>query len=56
MTRDECQKIRKVLKGIKNPDGEVELAIAIIDKQLAYYNSMKGQLKEQWYDYESAVW
>lgn len=50
MTKLEVHKIREVLLKIKEPDGKVALAIAICNKQLAYYDSMIGQMREN-YDY-----
>jgi hypothetical protein len=52
MTKLEVHQIREVLLKIKEPDGKVHFAIQICNKQLAYYDSMKGQLREQ-YDFES---
>ncbi len=51
MTRDEVKSIRAVLQRIKDPDGYVNKAIAICDKQIAIFDQYKGQIKEN-YDYD----
>lgn len=48
MTRQETNEILRVLMRIKEPDGFVQKAIAICNKQIAAYNSRRGRLKEQY--------
>jgi hypothetical protein len=52
MTKEETKNVLKVLERIKDPDANVAAAIAIVNKQLAYFNKQKGQLKQQ-YEYDS---
>ena len=52
MTRIELNHLLKVLSKIKNPDAQVEKAIALVNKDIANYNSRKGQFKDL-YDYDS---
>lgn len=48
MTRREINDVLKILVRIKEPDGFVQKAIAICNKQIAAYNSRRGRLKEQY--------
>lgn len=48
MTRGECDYIKKILQRIKPEDERVQLAIAYCDKQIAIYDSQRGQIKEQY--------
>lgn len=52
MTRDEVEHLKRVLQKIKDKDAHVDKAIAICDKQIAIYDGSKGQLKEQYEDYQ----
>lgn len=47
MTRKETEDVLWVLSKIDNPDARVALAKAICQKQLAIYDSMQGQLRDQ---------
>ena len=51
MTKKSLELLEKVLLKIKNPDGNVIKALADIRRDLAIYDSRKGQLKES-YDYD----
>jgi hypothetical protein len=53
MTKREVEHILKVLEAINNPDGNVIKAIAFCNKQLVIYDSMRGQLQE---NYEYTPW
>lgn len=48
MTINELRYIRKVLVRIVPHDEQVKLAIVYVDKDLAVYESRKGQLKERY--------
>lgn len=52
MKKDEVLYLKKILSLIKDPDGHINKAIAIVDKEIARYDAMKGQLKEQ-YEHEN---
>ena len=45
MTRKEANRVLEVLEHIKEPDGRVQEAIAIIKRQIAVFDSKIGQLK-----------
>lgn len=51
MTRKELEFIKTLLSRIKPQDGQVNKALAYVDKDIAQFESRKGQLREQ-YDYE----
>ena len=53
MTRKEVEDVLNVLKRIKEPDGRVVRAIAHCERQVKIYDSMVGQLKEQYETQES---
>jgi hypothetical protein len=50
MKRKELEHIKHVLAKIENPDGNVQRAIAYLEKDIAMYDSRRGQLQEM-YDY-----
>lgn len=47
MTRKETEDVLWVLSKIDNPDARVTLAKAICEKQLAQFDAMRGQLRDQ---------
>ena len=49
MTKKDLIKLKKLLEHIKDPDGYVKEMIAVIDRNLAIYESMRGQMKDQYY-------
>lgn len=55
MTRAELDYLKKILTRIKNPDAHVEKAIAFVDKDIALYNSRRGQLRDQ-YEVDERYW
>jgi len=54
MTKQEAKNVLKVLERIKDPDAHVAAAIAIVNKQLAYFDKQQGQLRRQ-YEYDNRV-
>lgn len=48
MTKKETEDILKALNSIKNPSPAILYATSICVKQLAYFDSMRGQLRDQW--------
>lgn len=53
MTRTELQYVRKVLERVKDPDGYVAKAVALVDKDLANYDARRGQMRDN-YDLDSS--
>lgn len=51
MTIKELKEILEVLEHIENKDARVEIAILNVKRKLAYYRTLKGQLREQADDY-----
>lgn len=49
MTKKEATDLRAILVSCPQTP-KIKFAVAIVDKQLAYFESMKGQIKEQWED------
>jgi hypothetical protein len=47
VTRKETEDVLWVLSKIDNPDARVTLAKAICEKQLAQFDAMRGQLRDQ---------
>lgn len=47
MTRKETEDVLWVLSKINNPDARVAKAKAICEKQLAHFDAMRGQLKDE---------
>jgi hypothetical protein len=48
MTRKELEYVNKVLNRIKDPDEHVAKAIAYVNKDLAQFDSRRGQLRDQY--------
>ncbi len=55
MTRKEVEHVLDTLQRIKEPDGRVLRAIASCEKQLKIFDSMRGQLKDQ-YEVDNKSW
>ena len=55
MTKKELLKLKMVLAKIKNPDDDVRLCQAYVDKQIAVYEACKGQIKDN-YEYPEINW
>lgn len=55
MNRKELQYIETVLTHIKDPDGKVAKALALVRKDLAAYEARRGQLREI-YDLDGLDW
>jgi hypothetical protein len=55
MTRKELEFILKILDRIKDPDNRIAEAIAYINKDLAIYDSRRGQLRDQ-YEADFSSW
>lgn len=53
MTRKELDFIKKLLEHVKPQDEQVAKALALIEKDLANYDSRRGQLLET---YEQTPW
>ena len=51
MTKKEVEHILRVLQCIRDKDGNVVKAMASCEKQLKVFDSMKGQLKDQYEDF-----
>jgi hypothetical protein len=56
MTKKELQYIAKLLTHIKPQDEHVAKALALVNKDLAHYASMKGQLRDQYEPDYSHMW
>jgi hypothetical protein len=53
MKKADLLKVKKILDRIKDPDSYVVEAKAIVDKDVAIYDSRKGQMRE---NYETERW
>jgi hypothetical protein len=47
MTKKEAQDLKGILTECPQTP-KIQLALAIVEKQIKYFESLKGQLKEQW--------
>lgn len=48
MTKKDTQYVLKVLERIKNPDEHILKAIAFVKRDLANFEAMRGQLRDQY--------
>jgi sigma54-dependent transcription regulator len=48
VTRRELEYVRTILERIKDQDDHVAKAIALVDKDLANYNTRAGQMREHY--------
>lgn len=55
MTKKELHLILKILERIKEPDSHIEEAIHSVKKNIAVFESMRGQLKDQ-YEWDNGGW
>lgn len=55
MNRKELNHILMILNRIKDPDSKIAEAIAYVNKDLAIYDSRRGQLRAD-YDYDRGPW
>lgn len=47
MTKKEAQDLTGILESCPQTP-KIQLALAIVEKQIKYFESLKGQLKERW--------
>ena len=47
MNRKELEHIKKVLEHIKNPNEQVALAMAYVEKDIKNYDSRRGQIRRE---------
>jgi len=48
MNKRELQHVALILSRIKDPDGKVKRALALVRKDIASYDARKGQLRESY--------
>ena len=56
MTRAELKHVERVLERVKDPDGHVAKALAMVRKDLANYDSRLGQLRATYEIDGSSPW
>ncbi len=55
MNRSELQYLEKLLERVKDSDGKVAKALALVRKDIAAYEARKGQLRES-YEVDISGW
>ena len=56
MTRKDLEYLQKILKRIKDPDGHIAKALAMVNRDLVVYDARRGQLQEQYVYDDRGPW